>query len=49
MEKEKEPKTPELAIKEEEDEEDEEGLATMFGKLLAKKLKGGKKRMAEVE
>lgn len=38
-------RNPEL----DEEDEDEEGLSSVFGKLMAKKLKGSKKHFAEVD
>ncbi len=38
---------PEIS-KDDEELEEEEGIATLFGKLIASKLRGGKKKFAEV-
>ena len=41
---------PELEPEREEElEEEDAGIASLFGKLIAQKLKGGKKRFAEVD
>jgi len=38
----------EIEKKPDEDEEEEEGIASLFAKLIRKKLSSGKVRMAEV-